>query len=816
MGEDDRLFFYEWIRKRREALGLTQTELAKQAECSVDMIRKIERNERRPARRLACRLAAVLQIHEHERIRFVNVALGTLSSSLLGQPIPPNGTFPGSSLPAQHTQLIGRDHELATMAQVLRDPGIRLLTLTGLGGVGKTRLAIQAVEENRLPFEDGVFFVALAAQRSTEFLPTAIADVLGISLNGQADPKVRLLSYLRSKHILIILDNYEHLLPDVSLLVDLLQYTQQVRVIVTSRVRLNIEEEHVFEVHGLPFPHADQVAESRTFSAVQLLLQSARRYQLRFEPSPQDEPHIVRICQLVEGLPLAIELAATWMRVMSCQEIAHEIAHNLAFLTASRREVAVRQHSMHAVFLYSWNLLNDDEQRILRQLSVCQGGFQRDAAKHIAGASLRLLRSLIDNSLLLHNDLERYDMHELMRQYAQERLHEAGEVVQTRRIHLTYYLILAQQAEPKLTSAERWEWLDRLEKEHANLRAALAWSLEDDQSVDGGLGLVSALTWFWYYGNHWRESRHWLEHLLTAERIENSTEIIAKALFARAFLNWLQGNYAMARTDAEQSVAIWRTLKNQHGLGFALIPLGLATLFCGDSTGAAEYLAESVAIWRAQENHWGLAFALSMLGYVPKMLEEAALALAHFEESAILWRQIGDVWGLTLALNNIGEVALVQGDIERARECFMESIALDQHQRYNKEAVAWALHNLGYIALEQGNVSQANSFFVESLALVEELGIVSQTVSELIGFAGIAEAEGYMQTVAQLLGAVAALSEQLSIPMFPVDRKYYERTLAAAQEQLDPVIFSALWSKGQSLTIDEALQLGKITFRCFS
>ena len=406
--------FGEWLRQRREALRLTRPELAECAGCSVSALRKIEADERRPSRQLAELLAGCLHIGPEEQPTFIDAARGARRVARLGRPARrpsplPAATPPPSSgvadsappagpdwnLPAPATRLVGREAELAALAQLLDDPTCRLLSLVGPGGIGKTRLAIEAACDLWQRFADGVFFASLAGTSSSEFMVPAIAQAVALNFAGPADPRVQLANYLRNKQVLLLLDNLEHLLEGVDLLVEMLEETPGVKLLVTSRERLELQAEWVFEVQGLPVPAEDEVERLEKYSAVQLFLQRTRQAQVAFELSTEDRAHVARICRLVEGMPLAIELAAAWVPVLSCAEIADEIARSIDFLTTTMRDVPERQRSIRAVFDHSWHLLSEEEQQVLRPMSIFRGGFTRQAAEAVAGAGLPLLSALL-------------------------------------------------------------------------------------------------------------------------------------------------------------------------------------------------------------------------------------------------------------------------------------------------------------------------------------------------------------------------------------------------------------------------------------
>ena len=462
--ENSPLYFHEWIKCCRQELDLTQAELAKRVSCTVYTIRKIESGERRPSKQLAGLLAKHLGIPTEDQTTFIRVARGELNLERLRSPSPVRtlgsniDSTPSSSwmhLPCQPNPLIGREAELLALGKLLADERCRLLTITGLGGVGKTRLAIAAASQHQRLFPEGVYYVSLASLNSPEFIVPAIAEVLGLTFSGAADLQEQLINHLAvhaRQALLLVLDNLEHLLFQSSeqdgkdetawLLTNLLQRLPTVKILATSRERSNLQGEWIFQLQGLPVPPSNQVNRLEDYSALALFLQRARQMKVDFEVLPDERPWLVSICQMVEGAPLAIELAAAWVGMLSMEEIAKEIISNLDFLTSSMRNVPERHRSLRAVFAHSWKLLSDEEKQVLCRLAVFQGGFLRQAAEEIAGASLPILMSLLSKSLLMRRENGRYDLHALIRQCALEKLNDRGYLEETCHKHLAYLVFI--------------------------------------------------------------------------------------------------------------------------------------------------------------------------------------------------------------------------------------------------------------------------------------------------------------------------------------------------------------------------------------
>jgi len=487
--EEPPVYFGEWLKRRRQSLDLTQGELAARAGCSVFALRKIESGERRPSKQLAGLLAGALEIDKGELDAYMAAARGEMACDRLPSPVLPQPPLPLpvpapapvsnllSNWPAQLTPLVGRESELASLGRLLADPLCRLLTLVGPGGIGKTRLAIEAALRERARFNGGIWFVPFAPVSSPAAIVPAIAEAMGLTLRGQTELRLQLFGHLARMEVLLVLDNVEHLLAGATLFSQILAHAPGVKLLATSRERLHLQSEYVFVTQGLPVPPLDRFHRALDYDAIRLFDQSARRAGAEIALEGDELAAAVQVCRQVDGMPLGIELAAAWTPLLSCQEIATEIQHSLDFLADSLHDLPERKRSLRAVFDHSWRLLTPEERGALCRLAIFQGGFDREAAEEVAGASLPELLALTSKSLIRRSAGGRYDLHEVVRQYAYANLSQTPVCKETCDCHSRFYLALLDGCEPALRSKAQVQNLRALLDEIDNLRTAWDWAV---------------------------------------------------------------------------------------------------------------------------------------------------------------------------------------------------------------------------------------------------------------------------------------------------------------------------------------------------
>ncbi len=735
--------FGAWLKHRRKELDLTQAELAERASCTVFALRKIEAGERRPSKQLAELLVKPLEISSVDHSTFIKVARGEFNvehlnnAALNGAAVHSIGSPDSKNLPFRPTPLIGREAELAALGKMLADPHCRLLTITGLGGIGKTRLAIELAYHQQASFPGGVYYVSLASFNSPEFIVPAIAEVIGFSFSGAADPQEQLLNHLaiRARQaLLLVLDNLEHLLVHLSeqdgkdeaaiLLSRLLQRLPNVKILATSREKCFLQEEWIFDLHGLPVPTSDHTDNLEDYSSIALFIQCARRLKMDFEVLPYEWPSLARICQQVEGTPLAIELAAAWVGMLSLEEIAKEIAANLDFLTNRMRDVPERHRSLRAVFTHSWKLLSNEERYVLSRLAVFRGGFERQAAEQIAGASLPVLMSLISKSLLLRRENGRYDLHALIRQCALERLRDQGGLEETCHLHLAYFVSLALEAHEGLRSAQQAEWFNRIEQEHNNFRAALEWAFapgSPSERVEEGLSLIISIDRFWPGRGHIREGITWLERGLQTSDMLSLARVRALRIAGWLYAHEDEEKYSIFLL--QESVSIARQLNDNTRQADGLDTLGDVAWRHGDFSKAKAYYAESLSLYRLGGDPLSIALSLASAGRLHVDYGYYKEAEIFLTEALSLLQSTPDLRGKAYCLNALGRLALFQDDLELAAARFRQALQLNHELDYMVD-LSECLHELAVVHAISGDEGFATILRAAATALQKRTGLV--------------------------------------------------------------------------------------------
>jgi predicted ATPase/DNA-binding CsgD family transcriptional regulator len=717
------------------------------------------------------------------------------------------------NLPLQVNRFIGREREMTAVSDLLMTT--RLLTLTGAGGSGKTRLALQFATGLQEEFEQGVWWVELAALSDPLLVPQAVASVVGVPERVGRTVTEALVEALRPKHLLLVLDNCEHLLGACVQLVETLLHTcPHAHILVTSREALTMTGETTWLVLPLRVPDTYQlppIDELLTYEAVHLFVERARSVLPSFTLTPENASAVVQVCRRLDGMPLAIELAAARIRALSVEQIVARLDDAYRLLTGGSRSALPRQQTLRAAMDWSYDLLSAQEQVCFRRLSVFAGSFSLEAAEALCAGEpgephnvLDILSSLIDKSLVLverRSGEARYQLLQTIRQYGQDKLQEFAEAEQARRTHRDWYARLAKQAEAETQEAQQERVFDRLEAEHENLRAALGWSLEQ-QEAETAAQIGAAIWRFWLLRGHMSEGRSYLERALAG--LSGKDAVRAKALNVAAILASLQDDYTRARTLAEESLALGRELDERKQTGYALYILGRLARIEGNYGAAVTFFEESLSLVRELGRQDDMALVLSDLGLTVLNLGEDVRATALCEESLAISRTLGDPRAIASWLANLGTIVLARGDDQRAKELCDESLAIRRTLGY-KGGCAHTLAILGRIALAQGNHEQALACFNESLTLRQETGEQEGIAAALEGLAAVTEMQGQSIRAAQLYGFAASLRSRLGAPLTLIDRPAYEQTMAVLRAQLDESTFLKVWRAGQAMSLEEAL-----------
>lgn len=730
------LSFGIWVKRRRKSLDLTQQELARQIGCSPSLIFKIESDERRPSRQMAELLAKQLDIPPEQVSLFLKTARQEKSEDSLDaipvvtgpELLPAVKPLPGN-LPVSPNPLVGREDETRNITRQLVEPSCRLLTLTGPGGIGKTCLAIEVGRQLEPQFENGVYFISLAGTASTESILPTVADTLGIAFSGPASQIVQISNFLRTRKILLILDNMEHLVTGGSLLGEILQQTQSIKMLITSREQLRLQWEWLFEVQGLPLPE-DTDPDLEHNSAIQLFVQRARQASQSFSLGVEDTASVVRICRLVGGLPLAIELAASWVRMLPCREIAQELERNLDFLETRKLDVPQRHRSIKTVFDHSWTLLTDEERTALMRLSVFQGGFTREAAVSATGTSLSMVSSLVDKSLLRHNkNPDRYELHELIRQYTYSRLQaDPQEEQQSLENYAIYYAnwLAGMEAPFKSTQQPRIAHLIRLET--SNWQATWQWTVRN-RRLDLLRKMIAPLNWYFEVYGDYEEALSAFKSAVSSLRIHGAPASLTtreeRATFAFLLdsLGWFEfrtGNVQFARSLLSESLETARPTDDPEVLYYIHGNWGYLALLTGDIPEAERLTSESLQYgWRLTP--WHTAIPVSVLGIVAYQQGDLATAFRQLSESLNIWRTVGDPRGLVFTMLYLGMAAFELNDIPATRSILEESNVIAE-AKMDRWAHAFGLDMLGMVSLKEDKNEAALDYFQHSLEHSQQIG----------------------------------------------------------------------------------------------
>lgn len=851
MNEGSSTNFGRLLRRLREAAGLTQAELAERAGISEKAVGALESGRRqRPYPSTVRALADALGLTEHERAELLGAVPSRAGASLSQSP---------ARIPAAPSPIIGRSRELANVADLLADSGTRLITITGPGGVGKTRLALEVASREMERGGRRVAFVPLAPLSDPVLVLPAIAQALELPENPGGPLPARLGAHLAGEPLLLVLDNLEHLLEAASDLAALLEAAPNLTIIATSRAPLRIRAEHEVPLKPLDLPDMTEIPALEDVAnspAVQLFIDRARTVVPDFELNASNFTAVAAICRRLDGLPLALELVAARLRALSPLELLARLEHALPVLGGGARDLPERQQTLEAAIEWSYKLLDGDEQVAFRRLAPLTGGWTLEAAEMVAGWGdleereiADLLAGLIEQSLVTAqtqtDGSTRYAMLETIRQYARKLAADAGEFDHLRDRHLAWCLQYAQQAMRELRGPDQHLWLDRLEREHDNMRAALLWAGEKPMHKKHELRLATALWRFWETRGYVTEGRRWLDRALTdADRLP--ARIRADALNAAGNLARDQGDLERAAELHDASLELRRKAKDAPGIARSLVNLGNVTLDQGKYTHARVLYTEALERFRELDNEWDIANALNNLGIVCGYLGEYDTASELLEEALELRRKLGESASLARTLDALGVVVRRQGELDRAEELHEQSLAI-RKEIGEPRGIALATMNLGQVARYRGDLDLARRLIEEALEIrrevedrfgiaiclnaladierlsgdtkgalkryrqammmLQQIGVNDGLADSLLGVSAIALDQGEALHAARLLAASDSLRESLSQRIAPIDQQAYDDLVDAIRERLDEGQFEREQAAGRAMTVQDIVAL---------
>lgn len=766
-----------------------------------------------------------------------------------------------NNLPAPTTPFVGRERDVSILTDMLAARDVRLITLTGTPGTGKTRLALQvasglAARPQGLEhtFADGIYFVSLAAVTEADLVVSGIAQALGMPEPGGRAVRDALLEHLRNKRLLLVLDNFEHLLPASPLISDLLSGCPRLKVLVTSQATLNLRGEHEYPVPTLSVPGREaplQPEDLAQYESVALFVERAVEVSPGFSLMKENARAVIEICRRLEGLPLAIELAAVRVKVLSPDAILSRLDRRLKLLVGGRSDLPPRQRALETAIAWSYNLLDHAEQALFRKLSVFSGGCTLESAEGITedanvldGISALLNKSLLQATPEGNGAPRRFSMLETVKEYASEQLEAQSETEAARRAHARFFLDLAEKAGREIISPQQIAWLELLEAEHDNLRAALRWALDTGEG-ETALRLCTPLARFWERRGHRVEGRRWITAALAIDVAQERTIYRAEALHGLSFIESRLGNLTPARAAIDEALSIFRDLDDKQGIAQSLNILGLIATEQADYASARAFHEQSLAISRELGNTWGIANSTHSLGLLAYYQSDLERAYALVQENVPRWREIGDKWGIAGSLRLLANICDDRQDFEQARQLYRECLEI-YREMGNRWGIAWTLHDLGdiewrfenydeaeplhrenlrifeeigdktgiamslhrlaRIAYDQGRYEQAAALFRQSLSVARELDnkpVISFSVG---GLAGVAAVQGRLKTAATLFGAAQAVLDSIGSDL---ESAGVAKSLPAARTSFGEQAWESAWAEGQSMPFDRAVELAE-------
>ncbi len=737
-----------------------------------------------------------------------------------------------TNVPIPRNPLIGREKELALVQELLLRQDVGMITLIGPGGTGKSRLGLQIALDNLDHFHDGVYLVRLTPVKDPNLVVATIADTLGIRETNDASSLLgKLKDYLRDKEMLLLLDNFEQVLEAAPKIVELMETCPKLRLVVTSRAPLRVRSEKELFVPPLTVPLPNgyiDLQNTSQYAAVELFIQRARNIRPDFAVTNENAPAIAEICHRLDGLPLAIELAAARIKMMTPHELLSKLEHRFDILRGGVRELPERQQTLRGAIDWSYELLGDSTKKLFRRLSVFVGGWTLDAAEAVCNVDNELgfdvmdeMETLVDNSLVSQTQdadgQTRFGMLETIWEYANERLHKSNELDQIRHQHALYFLDLVRKVEPLIRSRERVKFTRKMRQEFNNIRAILEWNCSTGKSVEIGQRIAITLAWFWQSSMSISESHQWAVRLM--EHVDDSTplEIQAGLLWGLGGFAWSQGDLARAITKLDESLRLARMTDDKYLLANILIVRGLAATSAHEIQAANAMFQESIELLEALNEKWGQSLALSWMGDAALLEKDFDRAQRLHEQAITVAREQGDPWIFLSPLMSGGNSAMIAGSPEKAEAICYEAIRL-LREIDDKWSLAWGLNALGHAALQLDHLEVARASFEECISVARNIGNPGALIASLLGAAMIATRLSQKQTdkngkeqtsslmnAVRLLGAVPALNQNIHM-FFWVGwgSDVYERAVAQVREMTNNETWETAFAEGRTLSMQQA------------
>jgi len=746
--------FGYWLKQRRKALYLTQSDLAERIGCAVVTITKIEAGQRRPSKEFATRLAEILEIAPEKWSVFVEFARGESQAEAV------HIFHSKNNLPAQMTPLIGRERETKAIRQMLLKEDTKLLNLTGAPGIGKTRLALQVATEVSGSFDDGIYFIPLAPIDDSQFVLSAISQALGVAQVGQRSWMDSLTDYLHGKIFLLVLDNFEHLVDAAPHIVQLLQRCPMLKVLVTSRIPLAVRGEKQYLVPPLPLPEIDNLCTVEMLEknpAISLFRDRARAVCTHLDLDFKTLQTIGRICHRLDGVPLAIELVSARTKFLPPQALLEHLNSQMILHADGLRDTEPRQRTLFSAVDWSYQLLKSEEQRFFVKLAVFKGGWTLKSSAAICDLATDitwgLATTLVDKNLIVQYEEQgqlRFRMLEPIREFVLAKFLKLPDV-ESQAIHdrhARFYLQLAKDADGKLRGPQQLQGLQELELDQLNLRTAFNWFLEHD--LESSAHLAGTMLWFWNIRGYLDEGMDWLEKIIKkGEQVSVAKR--AKAFASFGNLAWQRGELELARENLQTGIALYRKVSPEYqwDLALALCTLAMIGVFQGDYDLAHTASEESMKLFYEMKDSWGIALTLNPVGKIDLAQHDYQSARAHFEESLELFRKVEDRWGMGIPLLNVGAVSYFEGKFKEAYSELEESADLFQ-QVGEKWMLSITLSVLAEVAFCQGDYQRSSVYLAECVELLRKLGSKVDVAVSLYEFAKLSHSQGGTDGAAML------------------------------------------------------------------